>query len=71
MLVQGITSVPAGTYIASFGTFNGTSGTIILSQATTGTITTQACNFSPFIETPWYALSDGNPGDLIKIGVKN
>jgi hypothetical protein len=71
MLVQGITSVPAGTYIASFGTFNGTSGTIILSQATTGTITAQACNFSPFIETPWYALSDGNPGDLIKIGVKN
>lgn len=70
-LVQGITSVPAGTYVASIGTFNGTSGTVILSQATTGTITAQACNFSAWVETPFYVKSAGNLGDLIKIGVKN
>jgi hypothetical protein len=70
-LVQGITSVPAGTYIQSFGTFNGTSGTVILSQATTGTITTQACNFSAWIETPWSVKSAANLGDLMKIGILN
>ena len=70
-LVQGITNVPAGTYVQSIGTFNGTSGTIILSAATTGTITTQACNFSAWVETPFYVKSAGNLGDLIKIGVKN
>lgn len=68
-LVQAITSVPPGTYVASIGTFNGTSGTIILSQATTGTITAQACNFTPWIETSWFVKSVGNIGDLIKIGV--
>ena len=68
-LVQGITSVPAGTYIVSLGTFNGTSGTVILSQATTGTITAQACNFTPWIETSWFVKSVGNVGDIIKIGV--
>ncbi len=71
MLVEGITSVPAGTYVSSIGTFNGTSGTIILSAATTGTITTQACKFSSWVETPWYAKSAGNVGDLIKIGINN
>ncbi len=70
-LVQGITSVPAGTYVASIGTFNGTSGTVILSAATTGTITAQACTFSAWVETPFYVKSAGNLGDLIKIGVKN
>jgi hypothetical protein len=68
--VQAITNVPTGTYIASLGTFNGTSGTIILSQATTGTITAQACSFSSFIETPWYFNSAGNVGDLVKIGTR-
>lgn len=70
-LVEAITSVPAGTYVAAIGTFNGTSGTIILSQATTGTITAQACKFSSWVETPFYVKSAGNLGDLIKIGVKN
>jgi hypothetical protein len=69
MLVQGITNVPAGTYVASIGTFNGVSGTIILSQATTGTITTQACNFSPFIQTSFSIQSLANPGELVKIGL--
>ena len=68
--VQAITNVPAGTYIAALGTFNGTSGTVILSAATTGTITAQACNFSAWIETPWYFNSDGNVGDLVKIGTR-
>jgi hypothetical protein len=69
-MVQAITSVPAGTYIAALGTFNGTSGTVILSAATTGTITAQACNFSAWIETPWYFNSAGNVGDLVKIGTR-
>lgn len=69
MLVQGITSVPAGTYVASIGTFNGTSGTIILSQATTGTITAQACNFSPFVQTGFSIQSIANPGELVKVGL--
>ena len=69
MLVQGITSVPAGTYVASIGTFNGTSGTIILSQATTGTITAQACNFSPFVQTQYTIQSIANAGELVKVGL--
>jgi len=71
-LVQAITNVPTGTYVASLGTFNGYSGTgtIILSQATTGTISAQACGFSAFIETPWYFNSAGNVGDLVKIGTR-
>ena len=69
-MVQAITSVPVGTYVASIGTFNGTSGTIILSAATTGTITAQACNFSAWIETPFYINSPGNVGDLVKIGTR-
>jgi hypothetical protein len=69
-LIQAITSIPAGTYVASIGTFNGTSGTIIMSAASTGTITGQACNFSAWIETPWYFNSAGNTGDLVKIGTR-
>jgi len=68
--IQNITSIPAGTYVASIGTFNGTSGTIIMSAASTGTITAQACNFSAWIETPWYFNSPGNVGDLVKIGTR-
>ena len=72
-LVQGITYVPAGTYIQSFGTFNGTSGTVILSQATTGTITAQACNFSSWIETPWYCQNPegAQVGELVRLGIRN
>jgi hypothetical protein len=70
-LVQAITSVPAGTYVSAIGTFDGTSGTIILSQATTGVISDQACGFSAFIETPWYVTAAANVGDIVKIGIKN
>jgi hypothetical protein len=65
------TSIPAGAYIASLGTGTGGDGTYVLSANTTGTITSATVTLSAWIETPWYALSDGNPGDLIKIGVKN
>lgn len=71
MLVQPIAGIPAGTYISALGTGTGGTGTYILSAVATATVTTQACNFSPWIETPFYANSDGNPGDLVKIGVRN
>ena len=64
-LAQG-TGVPSGAYIASLGTFNGTSGTVVLSAVTTATVT--AMNLSAFIETDWKILSAGNPGDIVKIG---
>jgi len=67
-LAQG-TGIPAGAYIASLGTFNGTSGTINLSAATTVTLT--AMNLSAFIETPFYVTAPANVGDLVKIGIKN
>ena len=71
-LVKG-TSVLAGTYVLALGTYTDAigSGTITLSANATDTITTAAILFSPWIETPWYVLSNGNVGDLIKIGVRN
>ena len=69
-LVKG-TSVPSGAYIASLGTYNGVSGTVNLSAATTGTISSASVLLSAFIETPWYILAPGNVGDLVKIGIKN
>ena len=69
-LVKG-TGIPTGTYVASIGTFNGSTGTVILSANTTATITTAAVAFSAWIETPWYVKSAGNVHDLIKIGVRN
>ena len=69
--IQAITNIPANNWVASLGTFNGTSGTIIMGLASTGTITAQACQFSAWIETPWYILSPGNVGDLVKIGILN
>lgn len=69
MLVKG-TGIPAGAYIAGLGTSTGGIGTVTLSAAATASATVTV-TASPWIETPWYALSDGNPGDLIKIGVKN
>ena len=67
MLVPSAT-IPAGTYVQAFGTFNGTSGTITLSQATTGATT--SCAMTAWIETPWYFNSAGNVGDLVKIGTR-
>ena len=59
--------VTAGTHITGVAA----PGVYTLSTAP-GTITpAQAVTASSWIETPWYALSDGNPGDLVKIGVKN
>ena len=62
--------VAAGTYITSLGTGTGGLGTYNLST-TPGTIAAEATACSPWIETPWYVNSNGNPGDLIKIGVRN
>lgn len=69
MLVQPIAGIPAGTYVAAIGTFNGTSGTITLSAQTTALITTQACNFSPFIQTSYTIQSIANAGELVKVGL--
>jgi hypothetical protein len=61
--------LPAGAYVASLGTYNGTSGTVNIGPSNaTATITTQPFNFSAWIETPWYFNSAGNTGDLVKIG---
>ena len=63
--------LPAGAYVASIGTYNGTSGTVLIGPSNaTGTITTQAFNFTAWIETPWYFNSAGNAGDLVKIGAR-
>lgn len=62
--------VAAGTYITSLGTGTGGTGTYNLST-TPGTISAQSVSCSPWIETPWYVNSNGNPGDLVKIGVRN
>lgn len=70
MLVQPVTGIPAGTYITALGTGTGGTGTYILSATASATVTTTAVNFSPWVETTWSVLSDGNPGDLIKIGIK-
>lgn len=71
-LVHG-TSIPAGTYISALGTYTDAvgSGTVTLSANTTATISAAAVLFSPWIETPWYVKSNGNVGDLIKIGIRN
>lgn len=70
MSVSG-TGIPAGTYISALGTGTGGAGTYTLSQNASATGASVTVSASAWIETPWYALSDGNPGDLIKIGVKN
>ena len=70
MLVSG-TSIPADTYISALGTSTGGTGTVTLSANTTDTISAATVLFSPWIETPWHVKSNGNVGDLIKIGVKN
>jgi hypothetical protein len=68
-LVQNIAGIAAGTYISGLGTWNGATGYVVLSANPTATITAQACNFTPWIETSWFVKSVGNIGDLIKIGV--
>jgi hypothetical protein len=67
------TSIPTGTYVSALGTYNDTTGTgtLTLSANATDTITGAAVLFSPWIETPWYVKSNGNVGDLIKIGIRN
>jgi hypothetical protein len=58
------TAVSAGTVITQFGTATGGVGTYYASPsfANSGTITAQIA-----IETKWYAVSSGNPGELVKI----
>jgi hypothetical protein len=68
--VQPGSGIPSGTYIASLGTFNGATGTVVLSQAITATITSATLTLSAFIETPWKILSAANVGDLVKIGIR-
>lgn len=71
-LIQcGTVGLPVGAYVASIGTYNGTSGTVNIGPGNaTATITTTAFNFSAWIETPWYFNSAGNTGDLVKIGTR-
>jgi hypothetical protein len=72
-LVQPITNVAAGTYITNVtgtGPYTLTLANPAGGNSVTGTITAQACNFSAFIETPWYFNSAGNVGDLVKIGTR-
>ena len=62
--------VAAGTYVSSFGTGNGGTGTYNLST-TPGTIATQAATGTAYVETPFYVLSAANSGELAKIGLGN
>lgn len=64
------TGITAGTYISALGTGTGGTGTYTLSQAAT-TETGVAMDASGWIETPWSIKSNGNVGDVVKIGVKN
>jgi len=69
-LVQA-TGFAVGTYVESFGTFNGTSGTVVLSNNATAAVSGMtSMNLSAFIETPWSILSAANVGDIVKIGIK-
>ena len=69
--IKQTTYLPSGpAYVASIGTYNGVSGTVVLSQALTGTPSSAAFSLSTWIETDWYVKSPGNAGDVIKIGVK-
>jgi hypothetical protein len=70
-MVQAIAGIPANAYISGLGSGTGGTGTYALSTNASATVTAAACNFSSWIETPWYVKSPGNVGDLIKIGVKN
>lgn len=61
------TGVPANTYIASFGTGTGGTGTYNLTT-TPGTIAAQATTSSAWVETKFRALSVGASQELFKIG---
>jgi len=73
LLIQG-TGIPANSYVASLGTFNGVSGTIVLNNNATAAIgtvgTPTAASFSPFLETDWIVRAAANVGDLVKIGTR-
>lgn len=68
LVVGGVLSgsgVTAGTYITAFGTGSGGNGTYIVSVNTVvgSTTITQTVN----VETKWYCMSQGLPGELVKI----
>ncbi len=57
--------VTAGSYITALGTGTGGSGTYYVSPSqTVGAITV---TFATNVETKWYAMSGGLPGELVKI----
>jgi hypothetical protein len=57
--------VTAGTYISALGTGAGGLGTYYVSPSqTVGSIT---ITFAQNVETKWYAMSGGQPGELVKI----
>jgi hypothetical protein len=63
--------LPVGAYVSALGTSTGGAGTLTIGPSNaTATITAQAFQFSAWIETPWYFLSAGNVGDLVKIGTR-
>jgi len=57
--------INAGTYITALGTGTGGAGTYYLNQSQT--ITSQAINANAATETKFYALSVGQPGELVKM----
>jgi len=57
--------VNAGTYITALGTGTGGAGTYYLNQGQT--MTSQAINANAATETKFYALSVGQPGELVKM----
>ena len=57
--------VTAGTQITGFGTGLGGTGTYIVSPAQTVTSTSLAVQGN--VETPWFAVSEGLAGELVKI----
>ncbi len=59
--------VPPNTYVSSFGTGTGGTGTYNLST-TTGTIASQANTASDYIETRFQVLSAALAGEFVKIG---
>ena len=59
------TNVTSGTYITAFLSGTGGAGTYIVSPS--GTTSSTTITGTTNIETKWYAMSSGNPGELVKI----
>lgn len=59
------TGITSGTYITALGTGSGGNGTYIVSPTQTASSTTVTLGTS--VETKWYAMTPGLPGELVKI----